>query len=96
MTSTQFLELIVSVSVQATIIIIVAHWLGRLVNSERMQCQLWTVCYVTLLLLIVVALLFPHPRLFQPWSSIDSQSATTLVTLELQLGRVLFYIWLTG
>lgn len=96
MTSTQFLEMVVSVSVQAAIVIIVAHWLGRLVSSERVQCRLWTICYVVLLTLVVVALLFPHPRLFQPWSAIDSGSATTLVSLELQLGRALFLIWSTG
>lgn len=96
MTSTQFLELVVSVSVQAAFVIIVAHWLGRLVNNERVQCQLWTICYVVLLMLLVVALLFPHPRLFHPWSSIDSQSAITLVTFEMQLGHALFLIWLTG
>jgi len=96
MTSTQFLELVVSLSVQATIVIIVAHWLGRLVNSERLQCRLWTVCYVVLLLLIVVALLFPHPRLFQPWAAIGTQNVTTLVTIEMQVGRVLFFVWLAG
>lgn len=96
MTSTQFLEMVVSVSVQAAIVIIVAHWLGRLVSSERVQCRLWTICYAVLLVLVVVGLLFPHPRLFQPWSLIDSESATTLVSLEFQVGRALFLIWSTG
>ncbi|WP_298867104.1 M56 family metallopeptidase [uncultured Gimesia sp.] len=96
MTSTQFLELAVSLSVQVALVIIVAHWLGRLVNSERMQCRLWTVCYVVLLSLIGMALLLPHPRFFQPWASIDTQHATALVTIEMQLGQVLFFVWLAG
>lgn len=96
MTSTQFLELVVSLSVQVSVVIIVAHWLGKLVNSERLQCRLWTVCYVVLLMLIIVAVLFPHPRFFQPWASIDSQNASTIVNIEMQAGRVLFFIWLAG
>jgi len=96
MTSTQFLELAVSLSVQVALVIIVAHWLGRLVNCERMQCRLWTVCYVVLLSLVGVALLFPHPRLFQPWAAIDTQHATALVTIEMQLGQALFFVWLAG
>ncbi|QDV48392.1 M56 family metallopeptidase [Gimesia fumaroli] len=96
MTSTQFLELAVSLSVQVALVIIVAHWLGRLVNSERMQCRLWTVCYVVLLSLIGAALLLPHPRLFQPWDSIGAQHTTTLVTIEMQLGQILFFVWLAG
>tara|TARA_R110002111_G_scaffold247140_2_gene310070 strand:+ start:80696 stop:81829 length:1134 start_codon:yes stop_codon:yes gene_type:complete len=96
MTATQFLELVVSLSVQAAIVIIVTHWLGRLVNNERIQCRLWTICYVVLLTLIVVALLFPHPRFFQPWASIGTQNVTTLVTIEMQIGRVLFWVWLAG
>jgi len=96
MTSTQFLELVVSLSAQVAVVIIVAHWLGRLVNSERIQCRLWTVCYVVLLTLIAVALLFPHPRFFQPWASIGNQSVSTLVTIEMQIGRLLFFVWLAG
>ncbi|QDT91490.1 M56 family metallopeptidase [Gimesia algae] len=96
MTSTQFLELAISLSVQVALVIIVAHWLGRLVNSEQMQCRLWTICYVVLLSLIGVALLLPHPRLFQPWVSIGAQHTTTLVTIEMQLGQILFFVWLAG
>lgn len=96
MTSTQFLELVVSLSVQVSVVIITTHWLGKLVNSERAQCRLWTVCYVVLLMLMFVAVLFPHPRFFQPWASIDSQNASTIVSLEMQAGRVLFFVWLAG
>ncbi|MCA9007924.1 MAG: M56 family metallopeptidase, partial [Planctomycetaceae bacterium] len=72
------------------------HWLGKLVNSERLQCRLWTVCYVVVLMLIFVAVLLPHPRFFQPWASVDSQNASTIVSIEMQAGRVLFFIWLAG
>lgn len=96
MSSTQFLELAISLSVQVSIVIIVAHWLGNLVDSERIQTRLWTVCYGILLLLTGISALFPHPRLFLPWTAIGSENASTLVSFEMHLGRGLFWIWLGG
>lgn len=96
MSSTQFLELVVSLTVQVAIVIIVSHWLGRLVDSERVQSRLWTVCYGILLMLILVSVLLPHPRFFSPWDQMSSEHASTLVSFEMQLGNVLFWIWLGG
>lgn len=96
MSSTQFLELVVSLSVQVAIVIIVSHWLGRLVDSERVQSRLWTVCYGILLMLILVSVLLPHPRFFSPWSEMSTDHASTLVSVEVQLGKILFWIWLGG
>tara|TARA_R110002095_G_scaffold181639_1_gene158901 strand:+ start:2678 stop:3823 length:1146 start_codon:yes stop_codon:yes gene_type:complete len=96
MSSTQFLELVVSLSVQVAIVIIITHWLGRLVESERIQSRLWTVCYGILLTLILVAVLLPHPRFLNPWNQISVDHASTLVSIEMQLGKVLFWVWLGG
>ncbi|HBL43248.1 MAG TPA: hypothetical protein DDZ90_07625 [Planctomycetaceae bacterium] len=96
MSSTQFLELVVSLSVQVAIVIIITHWLGRLVESERIQSRLWTVCYGILLTLILVAVLFPHPRFLNPWNQISVDHASTLLSIEMQLGKVLFWVWLGG
>lgn len=96
MSSTQFLELVVSLSVQVAVVIIVSHWLGRLVDSERVQSRLWTVCYGILLMLILVSVLLPHPRFFRPWTGVSSDHVSTLVSFELQMGNILFWIWLGG
>lgn len=96
MTSTQFLELAVSLSAQAALVVAATHWLGRLGRSERMRCRLWAGCFAVLLLLVLAGLLLPHPRLMQPWARVDSQTGAGLVRMELQLGRVLFLVWLVG
>jgi len=96
MTSPQFLEMAISLSVQAALVVIATQWLGRLLNGERMQCRLWTVCYVVLLSLVFVALFLPHPRLFKPWASIGTPEAAAIVVAELQIGRLLFFVWLAG
>ena len=96
MSSTQFLELLVSLTVQVSIVIIATHWLGRLVESERVQSRLWTVCYGILLSLILVSVLLPHPRFLNPWNQLSTNHASTLLSIEMQMGRFLFWIWLGG
>ncbi len=96
MTSTQFLELVVSISVQIILVVSIAYWLGRLVNCERIRCRLWTVCNVSVLALLAIGLLFPHLRIFQPWSSVDLRNATAIVSLEKQIGYALFFVWIGG
>ena len=66
MSATQFLELAVSLSVQATLVVAATHGLGRLVRRERTRSRLWAGCFVVLLLLVLAGLLLPHPRLIQP------------------------------
>ena len=44
MTSTQFLELVVSLSVQVSVVIIIAHWLGKLVNSAASGRSVMSSC----------------------------------------------------
>lgn len=96
MTATQFLELIASVSLQAVVVVAATYWLGRVTDSERMRCRLWTVCYSLLLLLVVNAAVLPHVRLLQPMRPLTRPLAAEIVSLELQLGQVLFWGWILG
>ena len=96
MTATQFLELAASLCLQVALVVAVTHWLRWLVRSERIQCRLWMGCYVIIFLLVFVALLLPHPRLFRPWASVDNATALGLATTEYHAGYVLFFVWLIG
>ncbi|MEX2287783.1 MAG: M56 family metallopeptidase [Planctomycetaceae bacterium] len=96
MTATGFLELFVSVSVQAALVVIITHWLGRMTNNERLHCRLWSLCYLVLLLLVAIGLLLPHPRLFQPWTGVGGDNAATLFYLGMRVGRALLVVWLAG
>ncbi len=95
MTATGFLELFVSLSVQAALVVIITHWLGQMTNNERLQCRLWSLCYLVLLLLVAIGLLLPHPRLFQPWTGVGDHAAT-LFYLGMRVGRALLVVWLAG
>jgi beta-lactamase regulating signal transducer with metallopeptidase domain len=96
MTANQFLELAVSVSAQAALVVTVAHWVGKLADNESARCRLWTVCYALLLALVAAGLLLPHARWLRPWSGLDAAHAAILAGAELQLGRLVVVIWLTG
>jgi len=96
MTSGQFLELFVSLSVQVALVVIVTHWLGRLTQSETAQCRLWTGCFVGILALLVASASLPHPRLFRPWASVAMPTAAEMATLEARLGEGLFVVWGIG
>jgi bla regulator protein blaR1 len=96
MTSTLFLEILLSLSLQATLVVAATHWIGRLADDERTQSRLWTGCYALLLLLVFTASLFPHMRLFQPLRPISRPLVAEIVVLELQAGRILLVVWLSG
>ena len=96
MTPTQFLELIVSVSLQVALVVIATHWIGRLADDERTQSRLWTACYALLLTLVFSAVVLPHVRLFHPLRPLARPLAAEIVSLELQAGKILFFSWLTG
>lgn len=96
MTATQFLELIASVSLQAVVVVAATYWLGRVTDNERIRCRLWTVCYSLLLLLVVNAAVLPHVRLLQPIRPLTRPLAAEIVSLELQLGAILFWGWILG
>lgn len=96
MTATQFLELLASVSLQAVVVVAATYWIGRFTDNERTRCRLWTVCYSLLLLLIMNAAVLPHVRLLHPMRPLTRPLAAEIVSLELQLGQVLFWGWILG
>lgn len=96
MTETQFLELFVSLSLQAAAVGLLAHWLCRLADDERVQYRLWVSCGWLLLLLVGAGILLPHLRPFHPWSALDVPVGSNVARYEMRLGSVLFAIWAIG
>jgi beta-lactamase regulating signal transducer with metallopeptidase domain len=96
MSAPEFLELVVSLSLQVAIVVALAHWVGRFTASEGTQCRVWTACYVLVLGLLAAAILLPHPRLFRPWAEMDARTVAHVATLETRAGNTLFFAWTTG
>lgn len=97
MTAPQFLELAVSLSLQAALVIVLTQALCRLSrHSVVVQCRLWTCCYVLLLLIVVAGLLLPHWRPVRPWSELSPAAIVGVASFETQVGRMAFLIWAAG
>jgi beta-lactamase regulating signal transducer with metallopeptidase domain len=96
MTATQFLELALSLSIQAVFVVVATRWLCGRTRNVTTQCRLWTACHVILLLLVLAGVLLPHRRLIHPWSGLDEEAAVGLAVLESNLGQILFLAWGIG
>ncbi len=96
MTATQFLELLISLTLQSSVVIAVTYWLCRLVETPRVQCRLWNLCFVMLLMMCVMGALLPHLRIFHPWSGLAPSTVATLAMTEGVLGRGLLWLWGVG
>lgn len=96
MTAPEFLELAISVTLQAALLVIATSWLNRTTRSEALRGRLWTTCYLLLLLLVLNATALPHLRLTQPLQILSRRSTVTLLIAEQSLGNLLLAIWIAG
>lgn len=96
MTPNQFLEVIVSLSIQAAIIVCATHWLCKIVETPRLQCRLWGTCHGILLLLFLSGMVLPHVRVLHPWHALSPAGAEQLVIASMTAGRLALTAWILG
>lgn len=96
MTYSQFLELFLSLSLQATLLIICTNWLCRFTRDEGMATRLWTGCFVGLLMQFFAGVLAPHPRLFYPWAGILEAKTVEIGVIQSRIGQSVFLVWFAG
>lgn len=96
MTPAQFLELTLSLSLQATIVVLLTHGFCRMLDSARAESRLWTACYLVLLLMTAAALLMPHFRPLHPWRGVSSETAARVARIEKSAGQMVFAVWAVG
>ncbi len=96
MTPAQFLELLISVSIQATIVVCVTHWLCQIVEIPRRQCRLWNSCNIILLFLLLSGVVLPHLRAVNPWGGVSLHVVERVVAAEAVMGKTVFIIWILG
>lgn len=97
MNSAQFLEFLVSLSIQATVLVGITDWLCRVSRWPQAQYKLWSYCHLLLLLLTGCGLLLPHLRvLTNPWQIMSPEALQQLVSVEQSLGQLALVIWATG
>ncbi|WP_437191598.1 M56 family metallopeptidase [Planctomicrobium sp. SH527] len=96
MTSAQFLEFLISVSIQAAFIVGMTSWLCRIVETPHLQCRLWNTCHLLLLLVALTGMVLPHFRAPVPWQLLSPHVVEQVVVTQAIVGRSLLVIWILG
>ena len=96
MSSTQWLEVVTSYSVQVFVVIAVCTLLERAVAKTADRCGIWSTCFLSILFLGCSALILPRLHLIQPWSRLEPQVIVTVSAAQNILGRLLLAVWCLG
>jgi len=96
MTTTQWLEVLLSFSLQVTLVLIVAYMLDRNARDSHTRSSIWTTVFWSVLLLVCSAVLLLRLHLFQPWSWLRPESVYSVVEAQILIGRLLLHIWGLG
>ncbi|TWU21165.1 Methicillin resistance mecR1 protein [Novipirellula galeiformis] len=81
---------------QIAIVIAAAAGLQRWLGDARAGCRLWTVCFLSILVIVAAAWLLPHRRLFDFPLDGRRESLLRIVTWQTRIAIALMTIWLTG
>ncbi|QDV85721.1 M56 family metallopeptidase [Planctomycetes bacterium TBK1r] len=95
MSSAFVFEVGLALCLQISIVVLGTIALQRLTNSTRMQCRLWTMCFVAILGLTAVALLLPHRRILA-FPSISGAATVRIMTWQAWIVTGLVISWLSG
>ncbi len=95
MTDSQFLEIIASLFVQSSCLILATAVLIKLKSNTLNAYRIWAWCHSFLLLQFIFAISLPHPRLFI-FPEVFADNADQVSRIFAVLGTVLFTVWLTG
>ncbi|MGD9632718.1 MAG: M56 family metallopeptidase [Pirellulales bacterium] len=96
MTASQWLEVLISFSVQVAVLITACTTLERAVVRAADRCAVWNTFFLSVLLLGVGAVLLPRLHLLHPWSGLDSQTVLAVNAAQSAIGTVVLSIWCVG
>lgn len=96
MSAAQWLEVLLSFSLQVLVLIgacsLVERWVLR--NADR--AVVWNTCFLAVLLLGMSAVLLPRLRLLHPFAALDPQAVLTMAAAQTVLGTTLYAVWCLG
>ncbi|MCA9113801.1 MAG: M56 family metallopeptidase [Planctomycetaceae bacterium] len=96
MTPAQFLETMLSLSLQLALVILLTSGAARLGNTDEVRSRLWALCHVLIIAITLRGFLLPRLTVVHPWSGISPAAAVDLAHFERQAGIFLLVIWVAG
>ena len=89
-------QIILSLSLQATLLTAVACAVEWRCAAARVKARIWTCYYLGLLGLLAAALLLPRAHWVNPWQRLGDQVLLRVVSLQQSAALLLLAAWLTG
>lgn len=96
MTSTAAIEILLSLTLQTTLLIVACRWLIHCERDDRAGERGWAGCHVLILVLTGLAWTAPHLRLFSVGRLIHPQQLGSLVVYESAVAECLLAVWMGG
>jgi beta-lactamase regulating signal transducer with metallopeptidase domain len=96
MNSSLAFEIAISLCFQVTLVVATCAGLQRRLADARWACRLWTVCFVSIIAIIVAGLLLPHRRLFSFPDMAFRETMLAVVTWQGRIGIALLSVWAIG
>ncbi len=96
MNGPEWLQLLLSYGVQATLVISITWLLDLWSHSSQMKSRIWTACFLSLIGLLAAGLLLPRLQLLHPWSELEPGELLYVANAQFVIGRALLAIWLLG
>lgn len=96
MTAAEFLEVLVSLSIQIGLLVLLVSWITKLTDQESTKCRLWAGCHLVILGLTLRAFLLPRFRPFHFSSHLATSTTLEVVLWQQQIGLAVLTLWLMG
>jgi len=96
MTATQWLEVVISYSLQVLAVVAACKLIEGAIAKTSDRCAIWSHCFLCILFLGGAALVLPRLHLLQPWSQLEPHTLMTFSAAQDLIGRLLLAIWCIG
>lgn len=88
-----FPELLVSLTIQCTVLLLITHFLVLRTRTSIAADQLWSCCHLLILLLSLAGVLLPHVRLFRSELLLNLCHMATAFPVIQSFWSIVFWIW---
>lgn len=96
MNSLHWFQIILSLTLQATLLTAVACTVERRCESARVKARIWSCYYLGILGLLAAGLLLPRAHWINPWQRLGDHDLMRVVSLQQSAALLLLAAWLTG
>ncbi len=93
MNSIQSLQVLLSLLLQSTLLILFVWRLRASLSNSSSRVRLWTSLYVSLLIMGVAAICLPRLQWLYPWKNVAPQTLVNVLQAEHTIGVTMLAVW---